>query len=319
MMRAKIITQIEENNMRGSVEYQTAQLTKIIFQEGAKKRERIDPNHPYYQKVSSYSTMKSYRNIWNNFFHYLREQWRINNAEKIEGGHVAAYMYYKIEYYPSRQYLEKISAAMGKLEIALKHYTQYKYDRMKGYDFSVRQRILQSAKDLKQIASSYHNRAYQNPKALISQMKNSSHILAAQIQLEGGTRLEGVGLIKKEQLMGYRYDPITQTQVGVIETKEKGGKIGDILLSMDTYNALEKYISEHGRFHINKQHYMREIKEACISLGILPDGSHGFRWNFAQRRLFEYAQADYTYEQSLQLVSNEMKHNRASITEHYIG
>jgi len=47
--------------------------------------------------------------------------------------------------------------------------------------------------------------------------------------------------------------------------------------------------------------------------------SHGLRWNFAKNRLLEYASAGYTYEQSLLLVSKEMKHNRASITEHYIG
>ena len=34
-------------------------------------------------------------------------------------------MDYKIEYYPSKQYLEKISAALGKLEIALKTFQKY--------------------------------------------------------------------------------------------------------------------------------------------------------------------------------------------------
>ena len=47
-------------------------------------------------------------------------------------------------------------------------------------------------------------------------------------------------------------------------------------------------------------------------------GSHGLRWNFAKKRMFEYAQANFSYEESLQQVSSEMKHNRASITEHYI-
>lgn len=59
--------------MRGSVYYQTAQLTKIIFFEGAKKEQRIDPEHEYYQCVASFSTMETYRSVWNNFFNYLRE------------------------------------------------------------------------------------------------------------------------------------------------------------------------------------------------------------------------------------------------------
>ena len=34
--------------MRGSVYYQSAELTKVIFFEGAKKHNRIDPNHIHY-------------------------------------------------------------------------------------------------------------------------------------------------------------------------------------------------------------------------------------------------------------------------------
>jgi len=305
--------------MRGSVEYQTAQLTKIIFQEGAKKEEKIDPNSEHFNKISSYQTMASYRQVWNNFFHYLKEQWGINNCEEIEGDHVAAYMEYKIEYHPSKQYLEKISAAMGKLEIALKYYTLEKYGSAKAYDFSVRQKILDVARDLNFVAKNYHNRAYQNPVAIIKHFTNPLHQLAAFIQLEGGARLEGVALIKPQQLKGHTIDVITNKQIGIIETKEKGGKVGDVYLSLDTYDLLETYIRQHGRFKISKQHYMYDIRESCKVLGIEADGSHGFRWNFAQNRLFAYAQAGYSYEQSLQCVSSEMKHNRASITEHYLG
>ena len=35
--------------------------------------------------------------------------------------------------------------------------------------------------------------------------------------------------------------------------------------------------------------------------------------------MFEYAKAGYSYDDSLQEVSYEMKHNRASITEHYLA
>ncbi|NOQ32101.1 MAG: hypothetical protein GQ570_13370 [Helicobacteraceae bacterium] len=49
------------------------------------------------------------------------------------------------------------------------------------------------------------------------------------------------------------------------------------------------------------------------------EGSHGFRWNFAKNRMMEYSQAKYSYDNSLLGVSTEMKHNRANITEHYLG
>ncbi|WP_310440986.1 hypothetical protein [Sulfurimonas sp.] len=263
--------------------------------------------------------MESYRNIWNNFFNYLLEHWNIKDFEKIEAHHVQAYMDYKIEYYPSKQYLEKISAALGKLEIALKIFAKSIHGLEKEYDFSIRQAILDEARDLKFVVNNYHNRAYNNPEFLISFLQNPLHQLAAKIQHEGGARIEGVALIKPEQLLGAKFDVITNTQKGIIFTKEKGGKEGEVLISVYTYNELQNYLYKNPKFKINRQVYYEDIKQAATQACENPEGSHGLRWNFAKRRMFEYAQAGYSYGESLQQVSCEMKHNRASITEHYLG
>ena len=305
--------------MRGSVYYQSSQLVKQIFVEGAKKEDKINLNHEHYQVVSSYKSMETYRNIWNNFFNYLLEHWKIKDFEKIESEHIAAYMDYKIEYYPSKQYLEKISAALGKLEIALKLFSKNVSKLEKDYDFSIRQKMLDNARDLKQVANNYHNRAYSNPNLLISNLKDSMHKVAATMQLEGGARLEGVALIKAEQLLGTKVDSITNKEVGIVLTKEKGGKEGEVLVSLDTYTDLESYILEYNKFKINRQKYYNDIKQAAIASNETPEASHGLRWNFAKRRMFEYGKAGYSYEDCLQQVSYEMKHNRASITNHYLG
>lgn len=305
--------------MRGSVYYQSSQLVKQIFQEGAKKQDKINPNHENYQIVSSYKTMESYRRVWENFFNYLLEHWKIKDFEKISSEHVQAYMDYKIEYYPSKQYLEKISSSLGKLEIALKNFSKNIHNIEKYYDFSIRQTILNEARDLKFVASNYHNRAYDNPKLLIFNLKNSVHQLAAKIQLEGGARIEGVALIKPEQLLGKKIDKITNTEKGIIFTKEKGGKQGEVLVSLETYAELENYLSLNSKFKINRQDYYNDIKQSALISKEVSEGSHGLRWNFAKRRMFEHGKAGYSYSDSLQEVSYEMKHNRASITEHYLG
>ena len=305
--------------MRGSVYYQSAELCRTIFREGTKKTERIDPSHENYQKIASYKTMDSYRKVWENFFNYLREHWNLKDCEKIDGIHVAAYMDYKIEYYPSRQYLEKIVAAMGKLQIALEHYSREKYGEPKLYDFAVRLEILEVSKQLDLVADNYHNRAYDDPDAIISELTCPKHVIAAKIQLEGGARLEGVSLIKMAQLLGTRQDSVTGEERGIVFTKEKGGKEGEVLISTETYGLLQKVIIDVGVFKINRQIYSSEIRTVCLKLKIPPEGTHAFRWNFAQRRLFEYAKAGYTNPEALQAISFEMKHNRASITEHYLG
>jgi integrase len=304
--------------MRGSVYYQSSQLAKQIFESGAKKENRINPNHEHYQKVASYKTMESYRSIWNNFFNYLLEHWKIKDCEKINSEHIAAYIDYKIEYYPSKQYLEKISAALGKLEIALKLFSKNISKLEKDYNFSIRQTLLNEARDLKLVASNYHNRAYNNPELLIFHLENSLHKLAAKIQLEGGARIEGVALIKSEQLLGTKLDSITNMTKGIIFTKEKGGKVGEVLVSLETYNELQNYLSNNPKFKINRQAYYEDIKQSALISNENPEASHGLRWNFAKRRMFEYAKAGYSYDDCLQQVSYEMKHNRASITKYYL-
>lgn len=308
--------------MRGSVYYQSAELVKVIFFEGAKKQDRVNINHIHYNCVSSFNTMKSYRNIWNNFFNYLKEHFHLKNCELINSEHIKSYIEYKIEYYPSKQYLEKIISALGKLEFALNSYSKLKYEtNFISYDFNIRQYLLTNAKDLKLVANNYHNRVYINPKLIIENLQNQNHQIAATIQLEGGARAEGVTLIKQEQLKGLKIDTISNNSVGVIETKEKGGKVGDILISIKTYETLENYFLSNNTsiFKIKYQDYVNDIKATCINLNQIHQGTHGFRWTFAQNRVREYQKYNYSYEEALQGVSWEMKHFRASITEHYLG
>jgi len=262
--------------------------------------------------------MESYRRVWDNLFNYLKEHWKIKDFEKIDESHIVAYINYKIEYYPSRQYLQKIVSALGKLEIALNYFSKQKYNIPKEYDFSIRKTILSSYMSLNLVAENYHNRSYKNPAELINNLLDDKHRLAASIEYEGGSRIEGCSLIKKEQILGIKIDKITNEKKGVIFTKEKGGKEGEVLLSLTTYKKLKWYIEKHGIFRLNRQMYMKDIRETCARLNVAPEGTHGLRWNFAKRRIFEYAKAGYSYKESLKLVSSEMKHNRASITLHYL-
>lgn len=313
-----VIFMLKRKNMRGSVYYQASQLVLQVFVEGAKKEDRVNPQHEHYQMVASYKTMESYKNVWENFFNYLKEHWNIKDFEKIESEHIQAYMEYKVEYYPSKQYLEKISASLGKLEIALTKFSKNISKHKREYNFSIRQTILDNARDFKLVANNYHNRAYSNPELLITNLKEPLHQLAAKIQYEGGARIEGMALIKYEQLKGRKIDSVTNKEVGILVTKEKGGKVGDILINLDTYKKLENYLEESKIFKINRQSYYNDIKQAAIISNENLEGSHGLRWNFAKRRMFEYGKARYKFEECLLEVSNEMKHNRASITQHYL-
>lgn len=305
--------------MRGSPYFQSAELIRCIFLPGLKKEDRSDPNSPHYQMLSSYQSAASYRRVFENLMHYLKEHWNIKDIEKIEEHHVLTYLEYKVEYYPSRGYLEKIVSAIGKLEVALNRFSQSKGAVQKIYDFSKRLEMLKLYRNLDLLAENYHNRAYPDPSLLIQTLSDPLHRLAATIQYEGGARFEGVGLIKADQLQGVVFDPITKTEKYSILTREKGGKEGPVLIEQDTFNQLDEHLREHGKLKINRQSYYADLRKTADFLNFPRESSHGLRWNFAKRRMMEYAQAGYTYEQSLQGVSWEMKHNRASITAHYLG
>ena len=312
--------------MRGTVHYQTAELAKVIFKQGAKKEDRINFEHENYGCVASYNTMQTYRGVWKDFFNYLKQHFELKNCELITNEHVKAYFEYKIEYYPSKQYAEKISAALGKLEFALNKYAidkyinNNKYKDLLTYDFKIRQNILNHARKYDLIANIYENRTYLDANALISNLENNLHQIAANIQLHGGARVEAVTLIKEGQLKGIKIDEITKKEVGVIETKEKGGKVGDVFIDLNTYKKLENYLNENSKFKINYQKYLEDLKQACKLTNQIYHSSHGLRWTFAQNRVRDYQQkAHYTYFEAIQKVSWEMKHFRASITEHYLG
>lgn len=263
--------------------------------------------------------METYRSVWNNFGNYIKEYWKLKDFEKISLEHIEAYFEYKSEYYPSKQYIEKISSALGKLELALNKYSEAKYASPFKYNFAIRQHLLRNLKKLKFLADGYHNRVYQNPYLIINSLKESKHKIAALIQLQGGARSEAVTFITQAQLKNTKIDKISKSNVGILSTKEKGGKVGDVLISIDVYNWLQNYFYTHKQFRLKYQSYADDIRNTCKNLNIKPEGTHGFRWTFAQNRIREYQDNGYSYEQALQGVSWEMKHYRASISEHYLA
>jgi len=305
--------------MRGSIYYQTSLLVKLVFESGTKKVDRKDKNNDKHQIVASYNTMDTYRKTWNDLGFYIFEVFEIRDFEKLEPAHIEKFMYEKIFSVISHQYLQRVSSSLGKLELALNKFAKQQ-NRNKTYDFSSRKNIVKIAKDSVLTVDNYRDRAYDNPATIINLLHNDEKFkLAASIQLTGGARAEGVTLIKREQLTGIKIDEITGKKMGVIITAEKGGKVGRVHMSPEAYGHLSQIIEREEIFKINYRRYATAIQNTCRILNIKCEGTHGLRWNFAQRRIIEYLDAGYSHDESLQMVSYEMKHERPDITTHYTG
>lgn len=305
--------------MRGSIYYQTSILAKLIFKEGALKIDRVDSSSDSYQCVASFNTMDTYRKIWNNFGLYLREVWKVKDFEIVNEYYILDYIEHKYSEGLSKQYIEKIGSALSKLAIALQKFNNLYSTNDKEYIFTKHIQFIVQLKKDGILESENENRAYEKPKEIIEGIENKEYKLAARIQLESGTRYVGIRKIKIEQLEGFVEDEITGIKKGVIVTKEKGGRSGDIYVSTDTYLELYKYLKENKEFIIDYQKYNLAIKITSDYLGYASSGTHGFRWNFAQRRLIECQRYGLSYDESIARVSMEMKHNRKYITEHYLS
>ena len=274
--------------MRGSIQYQTGELAKVLFKPGMPKHEQKSTGC-----IANAKTLATYREVWNELGIYVKDEFAIKDFQALTSEHIEAFMIEKSHQDVSEQYLELISSALGKLEIALcklnvhfcsknPHYAKTK-DRT--YDFSIRQQILNHARKNKLVIETSDDpnftRAYANPKALINAIDDPFFKLAAKIQYESGARLEGVKRIDQytrikthkltdntlediieymridenysnvAQLQGTEFDVLEGTQKGRIFDIEKGGKPGILLVSVDTYQILKAHLLKHETFLID--------------------------------------------------------------------
>lgn len=334
--------------MRGSKANILEEICKVIYQPELSKIDQKKEG-----LLANAHTVEAYKNIWQEVIQFVLVECKTKDFQRIESMHIENYFSQKLQTGITIQYAELISSAIGKLEIALKRLA-YQYQNVQNYalyDFSIRFKLLKEAKEKNFLKKGsrvkYYSRAYSNPKELINALTNPMFKLAATIQLEGGTRIAAVEniytlkCIKSEkliinglkhlpvirqtkqhvfvaQLQGISLDPYTKKESGYLFTVEKGGKPGLIRISIQTYQTLQLYLNESGSFKINYYLYISALKEAAEKTNQIYYSSHGLRWNYAQNRITELQECGYSFAQAEQMVSLEMKHNRPSITQHYL-
>ena len=268
-------------------------------------------------KIGIYSegTADRYRDVWRAALDYAKADYGIKDIEKITPEVIQNYLESRVEQGIAHSTYGTEAAALGKLEVALNRYSEA-HDRGNTYDF--RSAISASRAEASSLSRFDSSRAYADPRGVVDAISNRDHQIAAAVQLESGSRIHEASLIKPDQLRGYKPDPTTGEQKGVIAYQGKGGKMGEHLVSPGTYQALEQRIQERGVYWVNKDAYRASLKAAAETSGQSYNGSHGLRWSYAQERFAQIQEHGGFYEQALAQVSQEMGHVRASITEHYL-
>lgn len=266
--------------------------------------------------LHSFASYDKYRDICITAVRYIRHEYNIRNIELLEGDHIKDYLDFRIDTGIKLTTFNQNCSALAKLGTALNSYAT-ENNICRKFDFG--EYISASKADAREILDrTQSSRAYPDPELLISYLSSIDHSLAASIQLEGGGRINEIYRIVPAMMKGFQQDEITGLRKGYIGVIGKGGKERPISVSVQTYERLQKCILERGEFSINKTLYSRDIKKTALLTRQGANGSHGLRWNFAQRRMEECQRNGLSYSESLLSVSKEMGHNRAEITTHYL-
>jgi hypothetical protein len=285
--------------------------------------------------VRSFGTWKTYKYEAHRLANFMQEMGVTDLLDTVSVQNcMKQYMENRLAHYVqmkrSRQTMETTLSALGKFEYAFNQYLNLHFPEHNRLE-TENTRMALYAKSKKQLCKSskiFDNRAYPDPIALIETMGDGTHQMQASLQYEGGLRTEGVGAPSNRRLKnplmldgmhGISTDPVTGKEIGIVSSKEKGGKVTEHYISTQTYQRLLKHIMKHGALESDYNSYVGAINQAAHATGQYSAGrgSHGLKHNFAQERYLECITHGMSHEQALQQTSLETSHFRLRETLTY--
>lgn len=285
--------------------------------------------------VRSFGAWKVYRREAHAFIRFVAGRGAASILDtSAMRGEVAAYLAAKLGEYAahrrSLQTFETVLAAMSKLEYAINCYiTRHRLDLHPLATEDIRGRFgRESRKLLPKSSRQFAQRAYPDPLQLIAAIADPTYQLQASLQYEGGLRAEGVGApshrrlknpLTAQALLGIASDPVTGLPAGVVAAREKGGKVTEHYVSVETYRRLERYLQRYGALASDYPGYVEAINAAARTTGQYASGrgSHALKHNFAQERYLECVSRGLSHEEALQQTSLETSHFRLRETLTY--
>lgn len=304
--------------------YKESGISKIGFSKHADKEAFRDSFHKkatwndigQHTGIYSYATADAYRDVWLSAFKYIKGKFGIRDIEKITADHAANFLLLKVKEHVKLATYKQYASALRKLSVALNLYAE-KTGSGNTYDFNA---AIETVGELayKELDRFDGVRSYSAPDQMIENIPDDFHRLVARIQHDGGARIDEVFGIVPESLQGIAVQPFTGKKAGIVTVKGKGGKIRNIFIGVEEYNKLKALLGFGGNNHFDKNKYRLSLKRAAELTHQKYTGSHGLRWNFAKDRMSAVQKDRKYYEQGLSIVSKEMGHVRADITEHYL-
>jgi len=256
--------------------------------------------------VYSYNTKEQYINTATELLKYARDEFQIRDAARLTNEAVNSFLQTKIAQGVARSTFDKYAAAIEKFVVGLNKFQQEHNLPTVNIDISESRKIAQEM-----LERSIQSRAYENPQALINNIKDNAFKIIAQAQLQGGFRISELNHMSLANFLGNSV---------FLVISGKGGLDRQVELPQDVYKSLLELAKQPNlgnKFAFDMNAYRNELKAAAQASNQSYSGSHGLRWNFAQSKYIEYSNR-YGEVRALQMVSNLLGHSRSDITKHYL-
>ncbi|WP_373072065.1 hypothetical protein [Sulfurimonas sp.] len=298
--------------MKGSINNQANQLWKVSDGIGVSKKDSRENSgisamsgHKMSYKIHSLRSKQEFIRISKELLTYAKTVYGIKDMQQINNQVVSTFITDKIEDGILRDSLSSYISLLQKVQINLDkmpkkidaHNNLYSIDKLKELRVEI---------DKHAVSSKHVNKAYTNPNSIVSSVEGDLKI-AAQLQVQNGLRVHEATRIKSNNMLGKN----------TIHVQGKGGFTRDVRVEPKLYKEIEKHINKYGSYNIEYRNYYNELKNAVSLNNEKWNGTHGLRYNYAQRKMAEY-QREMPYRSALQKVSFELGHKRADITKHYL-
>ena len=306
--------------MRGSVNSQLGYIWRQIDGIGESKAvarsssdlRSVDGARPVSEKVHSYEYKDEIFKTGRQLGTFARERFGIKDFERIDGSVLEAFFEQKIADGVSRSTLENYISHVAKIEVGLRKIAE---SHGKEYRAFGREDLAGVKELVRSMEKNGHvDRSYRDPGAVVSNLEGA-HYVVGRLQLEHGLRVSEATHIKADQLMG-----------NALRFKGKGGYEQIKELSPDLANLIKEHMKD-GVFKVDQNAYREALRESSRIEGETYSGSHGLRYNYAQRTYVERLENnlqngmdhDAAHREALRHTSESMGHHREEITNHYLG
>ena len=305
----KIVSSDGSIRISGSIIHQVRELLNIATNDsrfGVKVRDILNEGYtkqsnPY---IRSFRTAQEYAGVWYKLAEFVRSEYGINKITDVKPEHVEAFIEQKADL--SAKSLKNISSAIGKLENVITQKLGIEVNFGEREHSTGRWYANELAKD---VSGGWDRGAYESPQAVIERLSVPEHSLVARLQYEGGFRIHEVAGIRESSFVdGWG-----------IQVRGKGGFERTVEISPELWREAKEVVERYGRIEFSYQSYLEELKDASLQSGQAYQGSHGFRYNFAQEKYEQFISEGLGHWEALKEVSELMGHHRPEITMHYLG